>query len=177
MQERQLRVGDHGREGRAVRAVVDQDEFLGRQVEEAHGRAGQGTGRRTGSRGGFRFRRARRDVEPGAAAPERQQEDQRAEQLVEPLGRVREVDARTAGQKERRASQVRHQDQVRDQKRMQAHRFRDRRVQQSRARFPGEFRQRPVRVVRRHQQTEEEAVNKRSRSEAGSAGPEQMMKP
>jgi len=97
-------------------------------VEEAHGRAGQGTRRRTGPRGGVCFRRARRDVEPGAAASERQQEDQRSEQFAEPLGRVREVDARTAGQKERRTRQVHHQDQVRDQKRMQTHRFRDRSV-------------------------------------------------
>jgi len=75
VQERQSRVGDHWCEGRAVRAVDDQDEFLGRQVEEADGRAGQGGGRRTGARGGVRFWRAHRDVEPGAAAPERQQEN------------------------------------------------------------------------------------------------------
>jgi len=93
VQERQVHVGDHRREGRVVHAVVDQDEFLGRQVEEANGRAGQRVGRRTGARGGVSFRRTRRDMEPGAAAPERQQEDQRAEQLAEPLGRVREMDA------------------------------------------------------------------------------------
>jgi len=129
-------------------------------VEEADGRAGQGVGRRTGARGGVSFRRARRDVEPGAAAPERQQEDQRPEQPVEPLGRVREVDARRAGQKERRSCQIHHQDKVRGQKRMQANRFRDRRHQQGETRVPGEIRQRPLRDFRRGQQktVEEKAV-------------------
>jgi len=160
VQERQVRVGDHRCEGRAVHAVDDQDEFLGRQVEEADGRAGQGVGRRTGARGSVRFRRARRDVEPGAAAPERQQEDQRSEQPAEPLGRVREVDARRAGQKERRPGQIHHQDKVRGPKRMQANRFRDRRHQQGGTRVPGEIRQRPLRNFRRLQQKtiEEKAV-------------------
>jgi len=68
-------------------------------------------------------------VEPGATAPERQQEDQRAEQPAEPLGRVREVDARTAGQEERRPGQIHHQDKVCSQQRMPANRFRNRRHQ------------------------------------------------
>jgi len=105
-------------------------------------------------------------VESGAATPERQQEDQRAEQPAEPLGRVREVDARTAGHKERRPRQVFHQDKVCGQQRMQAHRFRDRRHQQGGTWVPGEIRQRPLRGFRRRQQkTDEEKAVKRAEFE------------
>lgn len=110
VQERTVDHGDQQGGGRAARAVHHADELLWRQMETAHGRAGQGGGRRTGARGGVRVRRSGRDVEPGAAAPERQPEDQQPEQSAEPLGRVREVGARTAGQKERGADQVHHQD-------------------------------------------------------------------
>lgn len=128
----------------------------------AHGRAGRGAGRRARPRGGVRVRWPGGRLEPGAAAQERQPQADRAEQPAEPVGRVREVGARPAGQAQRCARPVHHHGQVRVAQRVPAHRVRDRRHQQGQSRFPRVVRQRAVRVVRRHRKavpSEEKTVN------------------
>lgn len=159
MQERQVDDGDDGGERRAARRLGPADRLQGHQMGEPHGRDGPGGRRRAGSRGGVRVRRSRRAVEHGADAPERQPPDHRPEQPAEPVGRVREVGPGT-GEEEKRARPVHHTHQVRAAERMQAHRLRDQRLRQGHVGFPGEVRQRPVRIVCHVQPTvpaEEEA--------------------